>query len=134
MSDWNAGIIEQFRSNDGKVGPPFEGAYLIILHTEGAKSGEERLAPLMTLRKDGRIFVFASKAGADSHPDWLYNLRANPIVTVESPDGTYEAKAVELSEPERSEVFAVQAEERPQFGEYQKKTSRVIPVIELIKT
>lgn len=132
MSDWNTGIIEQFRANGGKVGPPFEGAPLVILHTTGAKTGEERLAPLMSLSRDDRLFVFASKAGADSHPDWLYNLRANPQVTVEAPDGSYQAEAVELSEPERSEIFDFQVSVSPQFGEYQKSTSRIIPVVELV--
>ena len=133
MSDWNTGIIEQFRTNGGKVGPPFEGAPLVILHTTGAKTGEQRLAPLMSLTKDDRLFVFASKAGADSHPDWLYNLRENPTVTVEAPDETYTAKAVELDEPERSEIYAIQVAARPQFGVYQESTSRVIPVVELVK-
>lgn len=133
MSDWNTGIIEQFRTNGGKVGPPFEGAPLVILHTIGAKSGDERLAPLMSLSKGDRLFVFASKAGADSHPDWLYNLRANPNVTVEAPEGSYEAEAVELSEPERSEIYGIQAAHRPQFGVYQESTSRIIPVVELVK-
>jgi deazaflavin-dependent oxidoreductase (nitroreductase family) len=133
VSEWNTGIIEQFRTNGGKVGPPFEGAPLIILHTTGAKSGEQRLAPLMSLSRDDRLFVFASKAGADSHPDWLHNLRANPTVTVEAPGETYEAKAIELDEPERSDVYAVQVGVRPQFGVYQESTSRIIPVVELIR-
>lgn len=133
MSDWNTGIIEQFRTNEGKVGPPFEGAPLIILHTTGAKTGEQRLAPLMSLSQDDRLFVFASKAGADSHPDWLHNLRANPTVTVEAPGETYEAKAIELGEPERSDVYAVQVGVRPQFGVYQESTARIIPVVELIR-
>jgi deazaflavin-dependent oxidoreductase (nitroreductase family) len=133
VSDWNTGIIEQFRTNEGKVGPPFEGAPLIILHTTGAKTGEQRLAPLMSLSQDDRLFVFAPKAGADSHPDWLHNLRANPTVTVEAPGETYEAKAIELDEPERSDVYAVQVGVRPQFGVYQESTARIIPVVELIR-
>ncbi len=133
MSDWNNGIIERFRSNGGNVGPPFEGAPLIILHTTGAKTGKQRLAPLMSLPRDGRLFVVASKAGADSNPDWLHNLRANPTVTVETADETYQATAVELAEPERTEVYAAQAAARPAFADYLTKTSRVIPVIELIR-
>ena len=133
VSDWNSGVIEEFRANDGKVGGMFEGAPLVILRTVGARSGQERLSPLMALAENDRLFVFASKAGADSHPDWLYNLRANETVTVEAPGETYEAKAVELDEPERADVYATQAAAYPQFAEYQSGTDRIIPVVELIR-
>lgn len=133
MSDWNSGVIEEFRANDGKVGGVFEGAPLVILHTVGAKSGQERLSPLMALAQDDRLFVFASKGGADSHPDWLYNLRANATATVEAPGETYEATTVELAEPERTEVYATQAAAYPQFAKYQNGTDRTIPVVELIR-
>ncbi len=134
MSDWNAGIIEEFRSNDGRVGGVFDGAPLVILHTTGAKTGQERLAPLMCRRDGDRLFVFASKAGADTHPDWYHNLKANPSVTVEAPGETYEAKAVEIPEPERSAVYEAQSAVYHNFAEYQAKTSRRIPVIELVRT
>ncbi len=81
MSDWNAGIVKEFRANDGKVGGMFEGASLLILHTTGAKSGEPRVSPLVYQDLDGRYAIFASKAGAPSNPDWFYNLKANPDVS-----------------------------------------------------
>lgn len=132
VSDWNTNIIAEFRENDGKVGGMFEGAPLLILHTTGAKSGEERLAPLMYRSEGDRVFVFASKAGAHSHPDWYYNLAANPEVTVEIGGDTKQATAVELGRADRDEIFARQAVDRPQFGKYQEGTDRVIPVVELL--
>jgi deazaflavin-dependent oxidoreductase (nitroreductase family) len=134
VSDWNTNIIAEFRENDGKVGGMFEGAPLLVLHTTGAKSGEERLAPLMYRSEGDRVFVFASKAGAHSHPDWYYNLTANPEVTVEIGGDTKQATAVELDRADRDEIFARQAVDRPQFGEYQEGTDRVIPVVELLIT
>jgi len=133
MSDWNAGIIDEFRANDGKVGGMFEGAPLVIVATTGAKSGQERLAPLMSRHEDGRTFVFASKAGAPTHPDWLHNIRANNAVQVEAPGDSYDATAIELGEPERTEIYTRQGEEWAQFAKYQEGTDRVIPVIELVR-
>ena len=109
----------------------FEGAPLLLLHTLGAKSNAERVNPVMYLEEAGRLFVFASKAGADVNPDWYYNLLANPEVTVELDDETFAATAVVLHGEERDRVYATQAKERPQFAEYQEKTTRVIPVVEL---
>ena len=132
MNDFNAGIIEEFRANDGKVGGMFEGAPLVILHTTGARSGAERLAPLMYLPHENRMFVFASKAGADTHPDWYHNVKANPSVTIEIGSETEDRTAVELDQDERARIFAVQASLVPQFAAYQAGTDRVIPVIELV--
>jgi deazaflavin-dependent oxidoreductase (nitroreductase family) len=131
MSDWNTKIIEEFRAGDGKVGGPFEGAPMLLLHTTGAKSGVERVNPMMYLDLDGGRYVFASKAGADSHPDWYYNLVANPTVTVEVGSETYDATAVSVAGGDRDRVFAEQARRYPGFAEYQTKTSRVIPVVEI---
>ena len=132
MADFNTDIIEEFRSNDGKVGGMFEGAPLLILHTKGARSGAKRLAPLMYLDYEGRTFVFASKAGADTHPDWYYNAKANPHVEVETGSGTLAKVAVELDTTDRNRVFAEQANRYPQFSQYAAGTERVIPVIELV--
>lgn len=132
MNDFNAGIIEEFRANDGKVGGMFEGAPLVILHTTGARSGAEHLAPLMYLPHENRMFVFASKAGADTHPDWYHNVKANPSVTIEIGSETEDRTAVELDQDERARIFAVQASLVPQFAAYQAGTDRVIPVIELV--
>jgi deazaflavin-dependent oxidoreductase (nitroreductase family) len=131
MSDWNTKIIEEFRAGEGKVGGPFEGAPMLLLHTTGAKSGLERVNPMMYLDLDGGRYVFASKAGADSHPDWYYNLVANPTVTVEVGSETYGATAVSLAGGDRDRIFAEQARRYPGFAEYQAKTSRVIPVVEI---
>jgi deazaflavin-dependent oxidoreductase (nitroreductase family) len=131
MSDWNTKIIEEFRAGDGKVGGPFEGAPMLLLHTTGAKSGLERVNPMMYLDLDGGRYVFASKAGADSHPDWYYNLVANPTVTVEVGSETYDATAVSVAGGDRDGIFAEQACRYPGFAEYEAKTSRVIPVVEI---
>jgi deazaflavin-dependent oxidoreductase (nitroreductase family) len=131
LNGWNAQIIEEFRSNNGAVGGPFEGAPVLLLHTLGAKSGQERINPMMYLEQDGRIFVFASKAGADTNPDWYHNLVANSAVTAEIGSETASYKAVPLEQDERDRVYAIQAELNAGFAEYQAKTTRVIPVVEL---
>lgn len=134
MSDWNAQIIEEFRANEGRVGGQFEGAPLLLLHTTGARSGVERVNPMMYLEDDGRLFVFASKAGADTHPDWFHNLVKTPEVTVEVGTETFSAVATALPEDERAAVYATQAALYPGFAEYQEKTTRVIPVVELVRS
>ena len=131
-NEFNAGIIDEFRANEGRVGGMFEGAPLVILHTTGARSGDERLAPLMYLPYEDRMFVFASKAGAHSHPDWYHNVKANPSVTIEVGTDTFGKTAVELDPDERDRIYAVQASLVPQFGQYQAGTDRLIPVIELV--
>ena len=131
MSDWNAGIIEEFRANDGKVGGMFEGAPLLILHTTGAKSGLPREIPLMYLDYDDKLFVFASKAGAHSHPDWYYNAKTNPSVAIEIGTDRVDKTAVEVNAADRDVIYAEQAGRFPQFAEYASGTDRVIPVIEL---
>ncbi len=134
MSDWNQNVIDEFRANDGKVGGVFEGAPLLILHTKGARSGKMYEVPLMYREEEGRYFVFASKGGAPTHPAWYHNLVANPALEVELPGTTLTMTASLVDEPDRSEVFARQAAEWPQFGAYQEKTDRVIPVFELVAT
>jgi deazaflavin-dependent oxidoreductase (nitroreductase family) len=129
--DWNRKIIEEFRANDGRVGGQFQGAPLLLLHTSGAKTGAERVNPMMYLDVDGRRFVFASKAGADTNPDWYRNLIAHPEVTIEVGQDTYSARATPLSGDERDRIYAEQAGRYPGFAEYQEKTDRVIPVVEL---
>lgn len=132
MADWNAGIIEEFRSNSGKVGGVFEGDPMLILHNTGAKSGEPRLNPLLYRSEGDRVFVFASKGGAAQNPDWYHNVKAHPSVTVEIGSETITATATEVTGSERDEVFARQASADARFDGYQKATDRTIPVIELI--
>ena len=131
LNDWNQKIIAEFRANEGRVGGPFEGATVLLLHTTGARSGTERVNPLVYLADAGKVYVFASKGGADTNPDWFHNLVAHPAVTVELGAATTSATAVVVEGAERDRVFAVQKERHPGFAEYEAKTTRVIPVIEL---
>ncbi len=132
-NDWNTAIIEEFRANEGQVGGNFAGAPILLLHTFGAKTGAERVNPMMYLSDDSRTFVFASKAGADTHPDWYHNLVKNPDVVVELGAETFNARAHALAEDERSRIFAIQAARYPGFADYQAKTDRIIPVVELVR-
>ncbi|SNT08649.1 nitroreductase family deazaflavin-dependent oxidoreductase [Rhodococcoides kyotonense] len=131
MADFNEQIIAEFRANHGKVGGPFEGAPLLLLHSIGAKSGARRISPVMYLPDSGRYVIFASKAGADTNPDWYHNLKANPDVSIEVEDTTVDVVASEIVGSERDELYRRQAELYPGFADYEKKTSRVIPVVAL---
>ncbi|MGH9044268.1 MAG: nitroreductase family deazaflavin-dependent oxidoreductase [Acidimicrobiales bacterium] len=131
MRDFNTGVIAEFRSNEGRVGGFFEGAPLVLLHTKGAKTAQERINPLMCLHEDGTVYVFASKGGDPRHPDWYHNLLADSHVTVETGHEVFEATARVLGDPERARVYSRQAELFPRFDEYQQKTERLIPVVAL---
>ncbi len=132
VQDWNSKIIEEFRANGGKVGGPFAGAPILLLHTTGAKTGRERVNPMMYLDLDGHRYVFASKAGADTNPDWYWNLVAHPEVTVEVGTETHVVSAGAVTGDDRDRIYSEQARRYPGFAEYEQKTSRVIPVVELI--
>jgi deazaflavin-dependent oxidoreductase (nitroreductase family) len=134
VNDYNSGVIEEFRANRGQLGGNFAGAPMLLLHTTGAKSGAERVNPMMYLELDGHVYVFASKAGADTNPDWYHNLVADPHVTVELGDEVFGATATPLARDERDRVYSVQVERFPGFGEYQEKTTRVIPVVEITRS
>lgn len=135
FDDMNREVVAEFRSNQGVVdnaaGGYFKGKPMLILHTTGAKTGAERANPLMYLDEGDRRFVFASKGGAPDNPDWYYNLKANPDVTVEMGTGSYPATASVITGPERDRIYAEQAAAFPQFGEYEQKTTRKIPVVAL---
>ena len=131
MSDFNKQIIEEFRANGGKVGGFFEGATLLLLHTVGAKSGLERVNPVVYLADCDRYVIVASKAGADTHPDWYHNIIANPEVTMEVGNETFQALASIATEPERTELYEKMEAQHTGFTEYKNKTTRVIPVITL---
>lgn len=132
MNDFNEQIIAEFRANEGKVGGGFAGTSLLLLTTTGAKSGQPRVAPLAYLADGDRLIVFGSKAGATTHPDWIHNIRANPNVQVEVGADQFEATAVEVEEPTRSELYERQVAALPPFAEYQEKAGdRVIPVVAL---
>lgn len=134
MKAFNKNIVDEFRANGGVVGGPFEGATLLLLTSTGAKSGEPRLAPLAYLTIDGKIIIIGSKAGADTNPDWVHNLRANPEAHIEVGAEAYDVTARELPREERDEVYPKVVALAPGFGEYQAKTSRVIPLFELQRT
>ena len=131
MKAFNQQLIEEFRANGGKVGGRFEGRPVLLLTTTGAKSGRRFTIPLVYLPDGERLLIFASKAGAPSSPDWYHNLVANPTVTIEVGSETYDATAVLVTGEERDRLYQRQVEAMPQFGEYQQKTTRVIPVVAL---
>lgn len=129
MSDWNTKIIEEFRQNDGKVGGQFEGAPLLLLHSTGAKTGQERVSPVMYQAVGDDYAIFASKAGAPTNPDWFHNLLANPRATVEVGSGTVEVTAQVAADDERDRIWEKQKADYPGFAEYEKATTRKIPVV-----
>ena len=131
MSDWNTAIIEEFRANGGKVGGNFEGAPMLLLHTTGAKSGQERVNPMVYRREGDDYVVFASKAGADTNPDWYHNLVANPEVEAEIGTERVKLRARVAEGDERERIWTAQKEAMPGFAEYEQKTTRTIPVVVL---
>jgi deazaflavin-dependent oxidoreductase (nitroreductase family) len=128
----NRQVIAEFRETGGTAGGVFEGKPLVLVHHVGAKSGVNRIAPLVAYRDGSRIFIFASKGGSDSNPDWYHNLVANPQTVAEVGSETIAVTARVLTGAERDEIYAKQSAVEPQFAEYQRKTTRVIPVLELI--
>jgi deazaflavin-dependent oxidoreductase (nitroreductase family) len=132
MADWNLKIIEEFRANEGRVGGPFEGATMLLLHTIGAKTGQERVNPLVYLPDGDRWVIIASKGGAPTHPDWYYNLLANPDVEIEVGTETIPVHAIDIQDDaEHDALYARQVERREGFADYLKMTDRRIPVIAL---
>jgi len=127
--DWNTGIIEEFRANQGKVGGMFEGRTLLLLHHTGAKSGKVRVNPL-AYRKDGEAFVvFGSKGGAPTNPDWYHNLLANPAAVVEVGTETVKVRARRADPNERERLWTAQKRDAPGFADYEGMTTRQIPVV-----
>ncbi len=131
FNDFNAKVIEEFKANEGRVGGPFEGSSLLLLHHTGAKSGKSYINPLVYQPDSGRYVIFASKAGAPTNPDWYHNLKAHPHVKIEVGADTIDAIATEATGEERDRLFEEQTRRAPQFAEYAQKTERQIPVIVL---
>ncbi len=131
--DWNRRIVDEFRANDGKVGGPFEGATLLLLHHTGAKTGTERVNPLAEQPLENGWAVFASKGGAPTNPDWYHNLVANPRAKVEvgTDHGieTVDVVARVADGEERERIWTAQKERMPGFAEYERNTPRQIPVV-----
>lgn len=129
MSDWNKAIIEEFRANAGKVGGRFANSTILLLHTIGAKSGLERINPVVCFQDDGRYIIIASKGGAETNPDWYYNLLSHPEVTIEVRTETFQVVASPAEEPERTHLYEKMEAINSGFTAYKHNTSRVIPVV-----
>jgi deazaflavin-dependent oxidoreductase (nitroreductase family) len=137
-TDWNSKTIAEFRANDGRVGGPFEGAPMVLMHHRGRKSGREYVNPMMYLpydADDNIIYVFATKAGAPTNPDWYYNLTAAGEGSVERRTESYKVTVREPTGAERDRVYAEQARRYPGFADYERQTAgiRTIPVLELTR-
>lgn len=133
LNDFNKAIVEEFRANGGKVGGPFEGGTLLLLHTVGAKTGAARLSPLAYMDIDGKIIIVGSYAGAPKDPAWVHNLRANPRAHIEIGTDAYDVTARELPPEERDATYPAVIERAPVFAEYQANTERMIPLFELVR-
>jgi deazaflavin-dependent oxidoreductase (nitroreductase family) len=136
--DWNAKTVAEFRANEGRVGGTFEGAPMVLVHHRGRKTGREYVNPMMYLPHDTEpdvIYVFATKGGAPSHPDWYRNLTTAGEGRVEVGTETYEVTVRDLKGDERDRVYAEQAQRYPGFAEYARQTAgvRTIPVLELTR-
>jgi deazaflavin-dependent oxidoreductase (nitroreductase family) len=137
-NDWNQGIITEFRANEGRVGGPFQGAPMILVHHVGRTSGKQYTTPLVYLPGEGgddSLYVFASKGGAPTNPDWYGNLIAAGEATVEVGTSTFVATITEVTGDERDRIFAEQVKRMPGFGDYAKQTAgiRTIPVLRLTR-
>jgi deazaflavin-dependent oxidoreductase (nitroreductase family) len=131
VRDFNKEIIEEFRANAGKVGGGFAGAPMLLLHSTGAKSGAERVNPMVYQALDDGYAVFASKAGAPTNPDWYHNLVANPEATLEVGTDTVAVTARVAEGEERERIWSKQKAAMPGFADYEQKTTRQIPVVVL---
>ena len=132
--DYNATIIEEFRANEGRVSGPLAGTPMILIRHIGARSGIERVSPLGCFpMADGRFVIAASNGGSPTHPDWYYNLKANPSITVEVGTETFPVLAEELDGAERAELWQALVAESPSVGEFQTRTARQIPVFMLTR-
>ena len=134
QSDRNQSVIAEFRANAGKVGGFFAGKTLLLLHTLGARTAQERVNPLAYVTDGDRLVIIASKGGAPTNPDWYYNVLAHPRVTVEVGTQRFETQAEVAAEPERSRLYGKMVEMMPGFADYQRKTTRTIPVLVLTRT
>ena len=133
-SDYNTKIIEEFRANEGRVGGPLAGTPMILIHHIGAKSGIERVTPLAcSPQGNGRFAIVAANGGSPAHPDWYYNLKANPRIKVEVGTKTFTVVAEELDDTTRGELWPKLVAESPTVGEFQNRTTRQIPVFMLTR-
>ncbi len=131
FNQWNTHIIEEFRANGGKVGGQLEGKDILLLHTVGAKSHQPRINPLGYIQDGDSFVIMASKGGAPTNPDWYYNVLAHPDVWLEVGTEHFKVHATIPTRAERDRLFTDAVKQAPEFGEYQKNTSRIIPVVVL---
>lgn len=131
VQNWNTKIIDEFRSNEGRVGGPFEGAPMLILHTKGRKSGAPRANPMVYQAIGDAYAVFASRGGSPTNPDWYFNAIANPDVEIEVGVERVYVKAREAKGDERERIWTEQKKRMPGFADYERKTEgiREIPVL-----
>lgn len=129
LDDFNQQVITEFRANRGSVGGALEGARLLLLHHRGARTGTERVTPLMYRRNGDSWVVFASKGGAPTNPDWFHNLLANPMTTIEVGSETVEVTAHVADPATRDRLWDAQTRDVPQFADYESSTERTIPVL-----
>ena len=127
--EYNQRIIDEFRANEGRVGGHFEGRRLLLLHSVGAKTGAERVNPLMYQAVGGGYAVFGTNDGASRHPGWYHNLLAHPTATIEVGTTTIDVTAREADEEERASIWSRQMQSATAFAEYEGMTSRRIPVV-----
>jgi deazaflavin-dependent oxidoreductase (nitroreductase family) len=131
-ADFNDKIIAEFRATGGKVGGPFAGSDMLLLHHTGARTGTERVSPLAYQRVGESFAVFASKAGAPTNPAWYHNLLAHPETTIEADGETLRVRARVAEPAERDVIWARQIQRTPHFTEYERKAApRKIPVVVL---
>jgi deazaflavin-dependent oxidoreductase (nitroreductase family) len=131
MNQFNLDLIQEFRANGGKVTGPFEGRPLLLLTSIGAKSGQPRTMPLVYTTDGDNLVIIASKGGSDANPDWYHNLVANPEATIELPGETFQVRARQTEGEERRRLYDAQATLMPAFADYEKKTTREIPLFVL---
>ena len=124
-------MIDEFRTNGGRVTGMFEGRPVVLITTTGAKSGAKRTTPIVYTTDGDNLVIIASKGGAPTNPDWFHNLVTNPDVTVELANETFEARARVAEGDERERLWRAMADRMPNFDEYQKGTARRIPVVVL---
>ncbi len=130
--DTNAQVIAVFRANSGEVPAPYsDPPPILLVHTIGARSGKEHVVPMLCLPEGDTLYIFGSAYGSDRHPDWYYNLIANPDITIEKGTEIIPVRATETVGAERETIFARHSGRFPVFAEYERKTGRKIPVIRL---
>lgn len=132
-SGWNDKAIDEFRSNAGKVGGYFEGAPMILIHHIGARSGTERVNPLVYLPDGDDMVIAATKGGSPTNPDWYHNLKAHPRITVEVGTATFRVEATEVTGEQRDELWRRLVQLRPGMAAYETKTSRIFPMFRLTR-